>query len=91
MIRKIAGVQPNPTCDDYNSFVIKPHIPEKMTFAEGGFDREDGALSCRWEKQNGKIIFNISVPQNMHGSFIYGSLQEELTGGNYMFEMKEGV
>ena len=86
MIRKIAGVQPNPTCDDYNSFVIKPHIPEKMTFAEGRFDREDGALSCRWEKQNGKIIFNISVPQNMHGSFIYGSLQEELSGGNYRFE-----
>lgn len=88
MIRKITGVCPNPNLNDMNSFIIKPHIPKDLRSASGSYRRTNGELRCSFERKNDDIYFDISVPEGMHGMFVYGSLSQELVGGTYSFTVK---
>lgn len=85
MIRKITGICPNPELSDINSFVINPHIPSDLKYAGGSYQRADGALTCSFERKDSGICFNISVPNDMHGTFVYGTQSIELVAGNYSF------
>ena len=87
MIRKIAGIRPNPDLADRDAFAIVPHIPKDLESATGSFQRADGALECGFKRENDNISFHISVPGGMHGTFDYGSFHKELTGGDYCFTL----
>ena len=83
MIRKVVGICPNPDLADIKSFIIQPHIPQKLESARGSF----GNLVCEFEKKDGGVCFNISVPDGMQGVFKYNSFSKELVGGEYVFNV----
>lgn len=85
MITEITGICLNPGLHDRNSFVINPHVPKDLGYAAGSFETVNGTLGCTFKQENGNITFHIFVPNNMHGSFIFGDVHRELSAGEHCF------
>lgn len=86
MIQRVAGIVPNPTLDDTDSFVIAPDFLTKLDFAEAHYDSERGRLAVKWQRSGDGIELKISVPQGMHGELRlrgYACDVQELVGGEY--------
>lgn len=55
------------TSTGYKEIHISPYIPEDMSWAEGSVETVRGTVSSRWEKSDGSLIMNVTIPANTSG------------------------
>ena len=67
-IQDIVGLRPNPHLTSPDAFVIKPSIPGALDHATAYVDTRRGRLSCSWQRKEGQLILDITVPVKMHGT-----------------------
>ncbi len=57
--------------DTAGGCLVAPRIPDGLEYAEGYTEIDGERLSVAWKKENGDIIFDISVPENIKCEFSY--------------------
>ena len=50
---------------------IEPHFPSELNRASAEFESVFGRVAVSWERENGKISFNLEYPENAKGTFRY--------------------
>lgn len=86
VFRIMCGVQ----MDGNKHFIIAPHPGGHFTYAGLDYDSVYGTVSCSWRKENGKLVYEVTVPANTTASLsLPGGLRQELGAGGYSFE--EGI
>ena len=60
----LAGIQPDPVAPGFSHFSIKPAIVGDLTWVRAHFDSPHGRIACAWERTDGKLVLNITVPAN---------------------------
>ncbi len=68
MIQEYAGLRPNPTCQDPQSFAVAPYFVTDLSHAQASYGTATGELFVRWERQGEAISLTVRVPQGMHGT-----------------------
>ena len=54
--------------DGENHFTVSPKPGGHFTYASAGYNSVYGMIESRWEKQNGKTVYSITVPTNCEAS-----------------------
>ena len=96
MIQNVAGIKPNPCCNDISQFEIAPHYLEALDFAEGYYENEYGKLTAKWVRTENEIELDVEVPAGMKGKLVLtdghrlvcGCREAELGEGMHVFRIQ---
>lgn len=69
MIQDLAGLVINPTLQDANSFVIKPHIVPTLGHVSASHDFPAGKVDVAWEVNGNEATVTINADTGVHGTF----------------------
>ena len=88
-IKRVAGLQINPTGRNINSVNIKPAFIRALDYAEAFYDAPDGRIITRWERKEDCIILKITIPSTVSANAILEKGYCFENGGSYC-EVKSG-
>lgn len=69
----VAGIRMNPVLHDVNNVNIAPMFISGLEYAQGFHEAPAGKVSCKWKREDGKIILETEVPEAMYGRIILPS------------------
>lgn len=83
------GIRQTKESAGYEKVEIAPRIPANLPWAKGSIQTPKGEISVAWEKKEGSIAFDITVPQGVEAVFTYDNVSCELKAGmNHMAVLK---
>ena len=85
----IGGICPDESGVGYRKVIIRPQIPEGITWAKVTKETPYGTLAVDWKKQNGQIKFNITIPAGCTASFIFSKEIKTLESGKHEISLNE--
>ena len=62
--RTLAGIQPDENRPGFENIVIKPYIPDSLTFVRAGVQTVRGRVASEWKKQDGSLQLDVTIPAN---------------------------
>lgn len=63
MTNTIAGIKPDPQWPGFRAFIICPHYPEGLEWAEATYNSVRGPITSRWKRKDNNIELTVSVPK----------------------------
>ncbi|MFB7890596.1 family 78 glycoside hydrolase catalytic domain [Microbacterium sp. NPDC056044] len=76
----IAGI--SPAEPGYTKVDIRPHLDERLTWAEGSLETRHGTVSSRWQREGEKFVLTIEIPDGVTGIVhLADGETHEVTGG----------
>ncbi|MBO5078374.1 MAG: family 78 glycoside hydrolase catalytic domain [Oscillospiraceae bacterium] len=81
LFSSVLGIRQAENTAGYQNLVICPQLPEKMQFAKGSIQTENGTVAVSWRREDGKLRFDVSIPTGTAGVFRYGEKLWLLQGG----------
>ena len=83
------GIRQTKESCGYEKVEIAPRIPANLPWAKGSIQTPKGEIFVAWEKKEGSIAFDITVPQGVEAVFTYDNVRCELQAGmNHMAVLK---
>jgi alpha-L-rhamnosidase len=64
MFRYLAGIKILPESCGADILELSPEFPDDLEFAEAQYDSRSGRYISKWRRENGKIIWDFSIPCN---------------------------
>lgn len=64
LYKYLLGIIPDINAPGFERFTIRPYIIKDLRFAQGEYKSIKGMIKSSWEKQNGFLELNITVPAN---------------------------
>jgi len=64
-IQEIAGLKPNPECNDISKFEISPHFINNLNYARASYKSIFGTVYCEWRRIENNIEIEISIPEKV--------------------------
>lgn len=49
----------------FSKVLIRPYIPEELTYAEGKIQTVRGVIAVKWEKREGKLLLQVTLPEDI--------------------------
>ena len=83
----ILGIKQNKNSVCYNEITIAPVFAKCLSYAKGYITTEHGKISVDWKKENGKILVEIELCENVKAKFIYNKKTIPLNAGLNKFEI----
>ena len=81
LFSRILGInQKDYTCG-YESVLIRPRIPDSLTWASGSIMTPKGEINVAFERTDGGIDFAVTIPDGICADFEYEGRKEMLTSG----------
>ena len=62
--RVLAGIQPDETKPGFEHIVIKPFIPDSMSFVRASTHTVRGRVAVEWRKQDRGLLVKVTIPGN---------------------------
>ena len=87
---KLCGIDVAPDAVGANEFVIKPVILSELDRISGSIRTVTGEICSAWRKENGEIVYEISVPSNTKAT-VYISGEVTSVVGNAVVAENTGV
>ena len=60
----LLGIVPEFGHPGFEEFIIKPYMPEKLTYAKGSLETVKGTIKVSWKKEGNMLIMDITIPEN---------------------------
>lgn len=67
-IQEIAGLKPNPHCNDLSYFEISPRFIKALDYAEAYYHTDYGIISIKWQREADVILLTTDVPRGIKGN-----------------------
>lgn len=71
----IGGITPQPDAPGFKKIVFKPYLTRQLESAETSYESGFGIIKSSWYHKNGKLLWEISIPENSEGKIfapVYG-------------------
>jgi len=65
----------------YKDVVISPKLVEGLDFAEGYITTASGKIAVSYKKQDGKVCFDIEIPEGINAKFVFENKETVLKAG----------
>jgi alpha-L-rhamnosidase len=62
--RALGGIQPDEARPGFEHIIIKPFIPESMSFVKASTQTVRGRVAVEWTKHNGALELKVTIPAN---------------------------
>jgi alpha-L-rhamnosidase len=73
----IGGIRLDESAPGYRKIIIKPQIPEGITWAKVTKETPYGTISVNWERKDRRIYFDVSVPPGCSAEIVLPEGMEE--------------
>ena len=91
-IKGLGGIREDPDHYGYQSFLIKPALVGDLTFAEARTESLYGTISSRWEKTNGIVQMNVTIPVNSTATvYVPATYVKNVTENGVAISKADGV
>jgi alpha-L-rhamnosidase len=90
-IKSLAGIEPDNEDPGYHTVTIRPHTVEKLTYAKAGLESPYGLIESGWRKENGKVVYEISVPVGSKAKIYLPAKLSEIKENGLPVTQIEGV
>jgi alpha-L-rhamnosidase len=60
--RWLGGIRPDPENPGFERFVIKPAVPEGLTYVNCSYESPYGQIVSNWKKENSRYRYEIKIP-----------------------------
>jgi alpha-L-rhamnosidase len=88
-IKGLAGIEPDIADPGYRTFHIRPNVVEKLSYAGAELESPYGTIKSGWRKENGKVIFDITVPVGTKANICLPNEESfQAEAGKYTLEMQ---
>ncbi|MHC4187433.1 MAG: family 78 glycoside hydrolase catalytic domain [Planctomycetota bacterium] len=71
----LAGIQPAPDAEGFDKIIIRPTVIDDLHWVKCSYDSVRGTVVSNWQKQDGKLIFDIQIPVNTEALFYVPAVQ----------------
>lgn len=61
----VCGIVVNPTGDEMDEVVVRPHFVKDLSFANGEYTTRKGKIVVDWKKKNGQYLLNVRYPKGL--------------------------
>jgi len=68
MYRVITGINPDEDNPGYKHIILQPHVHDTLQYASASLETYYGTISSAWKKQEGKLVFEFSIPPNTNAT-----------------------
>ncbi|MHC5073636.1 MAG: family 78 glycoside hydrolase catalytic domain [Planctomycetota bacterium] len=65
----LAGIQPSPDAEGFDKIIIRPTVVDDLQWVKCSYDSVRGTVVSNWNKQDGKLIFDVEIPVNSEALF----------------------
>ena len=85
LLTHLAGIQAT-----HHRILLRPHIPKDLGWAKASVGTLRGTIESSWEKENGKVVWNVVVPPNRTAEAVFpeasGKEPQTIPSGKHRFE-----
>jgi alpha-L-rhamnosidase len=74
LYKYLGGIRPDPTNAGWKKFIIDPFIAPDLSWLKSKTQSPYGQIISSWKKENGMIVFNISIPANTSATVMIPSV-----------------
>lgn len=82
----------------YKHLVIQPHPTNKLSYSKASFESSYGRVSSGWERKEGRVIVNVTIPANATATIMLPAVNEQgvtesgksITGNKTFSSVKTG-
>jgi alpha-L-rhamnosidase len=71
--RYILGISQKNTDTSFEYFIIKPTVPESLSYAKGSYEGINGKIDIHWKKENDYIHLSVKIPTNTKAEIVLPS------------------
>ncbi len=64
-IKRICGINYNPTLTDLSYTKIEPHFISHLNSAMAHFDSPNGRISISWQRKGNEVVLDLNLPEDM--------------------------
>jgi alpha-L-rhamnosidase len=79
MYRFMCGLNPVEDCPGFKRAVIRPYTDERFDYARAKYDSAAGLYECGWKREDGAVIYDITIPFDCEAEFIPETNEGEWT------------
>ncbi len=83
--KALLGLVPDINYPAYERIMLKPNFATQLQFCEGSIQAKNGTVFARWERKDGKIYYDVTIPEGISAQF----RGEELSVGLNEFVVDE--
>ena len=87
----LAGIAPDPSAPGFKHVIMRPDFSIKSLHgASATFPSVYGEIRSCWERKNGSVVWNVSVPANTSATlYLPDGKKTELTSGQHTIKVRE--
>lgn len=64
LYKGLGGIKPDPEHVGFKNILLEPHFVEGLNAFEAVFNAPTGKIESSWKKENGKVLYQVTVPPN---------------------------
>ena len=87
LFESVLGIKRDFGHPGYQKFILKPELLD-FEEAYGGIEVPAGRIESGWKREDGKVIYECTIPANTRATVKIGDIREELLSGSYRFEVE---
>ena len=81
----VAGIETVEEHPGFEEIRFCPHVTDKLTFAKGSVETKYGTVASEWRHENGKTVYQFTVPDGLRAVAEIGNERHELGAGIHTF------
>lgn len=87
LYKALAGINVDAEHPGFSNILLKPHFVKNLDYVKASYRSPQGEIISHWERKNGKIIYNVTVPPNSTATLYFDPKKEpiKLIAGSYQF------
>ncbi|MFN3650733.1 MAG: family 78 glycoside hydrolase catalytic domain [Armatimonadota bacterium] len=90
--RALAGINPDPAGPGFKKVIIRPYLPEGMTFARATYPSIHGTIQSGWTRDRSGVTLAVTIPANSSATvYVPAAENHRVIEGGRPAETAEGV
>jgi alpha-L-rhamnosidase len=90
-IKGLAGIEPDIADPGYRTFNIRPNVVKNLSYAKATLESPYGTIESGWRKENGKVIYDITVPAGSKANIYLPAAASQITEDGQPLENVQGI
>ncbi|MCQ1061190.1 glycoside hydrolase family 78 protein [Photobacterium sp. ZSDE20] len=84
----LGGIRLSDNSVSFQEFILRPVFPQSLEYVDVSLECPHGEIVSRWTRQERKIIWEVTIPQNTHAQVILPSQPaQRFAAGSYIFDI----
>lgn len=82
---KAAGINTDESRPGFEHIVFEPITDQRLSYVKASIETRRGTVRSEWKTENGKTVYEFTVPEGVSATVILGGKKTEIGSGVHKF------